>query len=331
MSDEAKAILEAQDPFWKRASEWHLTEEKLDTLQLNIGLRCNLVCKHCHVEAGPTRTETMSRETMEHCLNVYRTRGFSVIDITGGAPEMNPNFEWLIRSSRELGARTMVRSNLVILHDQAYQHLPELFAELGIVLVTSLPHYSKRTAEKQRGEGSFDQIISMLQHLNKLGYGTGGQAADGTPLELDLVYNPNGAFLPPDQAALERDYKQQLKANFDISFDNLFALANNPLGRFGDRLYKTGNFERYLGKLIEAFNPGTLPNMMCRRQLSVRWDGKLYDCDFNQAADLPCRGIQNIAELDFCAETPLQRDIVFGNHCYACCAGAGSSCGGATA
>lgn len=333
LSQEALDVMAEFPPFVSRVDgENCFTEESLGTLQMNVGLRCNLACKHCHVESSPARTETMSKETMEQCLQVVRDHGIGTIDITGGAPEMNPNYEWLIRQAAATGAKVMTRSNLVILEEPEYAHLPEVWAELGVVVIVSLPHYVKKSAENQRGEGTYDPIIAGLQRLNALGYGRGkGAGRDGKALELDLVYNPGGIFLPGDQAGLERDYKQQLSQEFGISFDHLFAIANNPNGRFGNALQKKGKLGKYMGKLVGAFNPGTVPTMMCRSQLSVGWDGRLYDCDFNQAAEMPCVAGGSIADYAADASRPLRRKIAFGQHCYGCTAGAGSSCGGATA
>lgn len=317
---QAQEIMDSFPPFFGRTDEeTRRTLGTLDVLQVNVGRLCNLACKHCHMEAGPQRTEVMSRETLQHCLDVCASRGFKTVDITGGAPEMNPGFEWFIREAAASGVDVIVRSNLVVLHDEPYAHLPETFAELGVTVFASLPHYSKRAAEKQRGTDTFDPVIAMLQKLNGLGYGA------GEGLVLNLVYNPGGAFLPPEQEALEREYRQKLAADFGIVFDNLFAIANNPLGRFGNRLCETGNLEGYMRKLVAAFNPQTVPAMMCRSQLSVGWDGALYDCDFNQAAGLPCKNGLTIADYAADPTLPLQRDIAFGNHCYACCAGSGSS------
>lgn len=326
IDEQARVTMDAFPPFLERVDDTlRCTNERLDVLQVNVGRLCNLACRHCHVEAGPQRTEIMARETLEQCLEVCGRYGFTTLDITGGAPEMNPHFEWFIRAATQRGLETIVRSNLIILQDQPYVHLPEVFADLGVIVFASLPHYTAKPVEKQRGADTFDGIIAQLQGLNKLGYGSG----DG--LVLNLVYNPGGAFLPPDQGALEKEYRQKLFDDFGIVFDNLFAIANNPLGRFGTLLQKTGNLEPYMDRLISAFNPATLPNMMCRNQLSVGWDGTLYDCDFNQAVGLSCTDGVTIADYAADSARPLRRDIVFGNHCYACCAGAGSSCGGATA
>ncbi len=333
LNEEAIEVIESFPAFRSRISDEEAhTCGDISTLQMNIGLKCNLACKHCHVESSPMREEEMSRETMEQCLKVVRDHDIAVIDITGGAPEMNPNYEWLIRAAAATGAKVMTRSNLVILRDPRYADLPELWAELGIVVIASLPHYVKKNAEKQRGDNTYDAIIEGIKRLNDLGYGQGeGRGSDGKTLELDLVYNPGGIFLPGDQAGLERDYKQELDEQFGIKFDHLFAIANNPNGRFGNRLQQTGNLEKYMDKLVLAFNPAAVPTMMCRSQLSVGWDGLLYDCDFNQAAEITCVDGDNIADLAEHPEKLLDREIAFGNHCYGCTAGAGSSCGGATA
>lgn len=324
--EEVNAALAKYPSFWEKVGEYRFTEEKLDTLQINIGLKCNFACKHCHVESSPARTEEMSRETLEQCLKVYRDRGFSVIDITGGAPEMNPNYEWFLREATAMGARVITRSNLAICELEGYESIPELWAELGVVVFASLPHYVKKTSEKQRGAGTFDPTIRVMQHLCELGYGKGeGFGPSGGKLELNLVFNPNGAVLPPDQAAMERDYKQRLAGDFGIRFDSLFCIANAPGGRFGESLLRTGNMDRYMNKLIGAFNPDTVPVMMCRTQLSVSWDGRLYDCDFNQAVGMPCRNGLTIADMAADPALPLKREIAFANHCYSCCAGAGSS------
>lgn len=328
----AQAVMMEFPPFIDRVGECEFTNDQLSTLQMNVGLKCNLACKHCHVESSPSRTEEMSKETMEHCIKVVRDHGFDVIDITGGAPELNPNYEWLIREAAATGAKVMTRSNLVVLEEPEHSHLPELWAELGITVIVSLPHYVKKNAERQRGEGTYDPIIEGLKRLNALGYGKGeGAGPGGKTLELDLVYNPGGMFLPGSQAGLERDYKHQLGEEYGIVFDNLFAIANNPNGRFANALQKKGKLGAYMQKLVDAFNPAAVPTMMCRSQISVGYDGRLYDCDFNQAAEMPCVDGGTIADLAANPDEPLKRKIAFGNHCYGCTAGAGSSCGGATA
>ncbi|MCD8316438.1 MAG: arsenosugar biosynthesis radical SAM protein ArsS [Eggerthellaceae bacterium] len=323
MSDlrkQAQKVIDSYPLFYERTDE--VTSHTVDhpsTLQINVGRLCNLSCRHCHMEAGPDRTEVMSDETLRACLDVARSYGFSTIDITGGSPEMNPGFEWFIEEASKLNAEIIVRSNLVILDEAAYSHLPEKYADLGISVYASLPHYTKKQSEKQRGDGTFDHTIKMLKRLNGLGYGK------GSGLVLNLVFNPSGALLPPNQQSLENDYRKRLGDDFGIEFDYLFAIANNPLGRFGERLYQTNNLNRYMDKLVSAFNPATLESMMCRNHLSVGWDGRLYDCDFNQAAGLPVKDGKTIADYAKNPGLGLKRKIVFGNHCYACCAGSGGS------
>ncbi len=325
-TEEALQAMSAVEPFAERVdADNSVTEDHLATMQINVGWKCNLVCKHCHVEAGPNREEEMSKEAMEACLKVFKDHDFDVMDITGGAPELNPNFEFLIKEAAATGKTVMVRSNLVILHEPEYAHLPQLYRDLGITLIASLPSYAKGKTDKMRGQGVYDKVISMLQKLNELGYGQ-----EGGP-ELDLVFNPAGAILPPSQEALEAEYKRRLSKEHGITFNNLFAITNNPLGRFGNFLADRGILEDYMNKLEGAFNPATLPGMMCRTQISIGYDGKIYDCDFNQAADLPCITGETIFDYVKKAGESLRRKIAFGNHCYACCAGSGSSCGGTTA
>ena len=296
-----------------------VTAEMLRVLQVNVGSLCNLSCKHCHIEADPKRTEVMTRETMQHVLRVLPN--FKTLDITGGSPEMNPNFRWLVDEAVKLGVHVIVRSNLVILTEKGYEEIPEFLADRKVEIVASLPYYSENDCDRQRGEGTFRAVISMLKKLNTLAY---GKKED---LTLDLVYNPGGAFLPPSQSELEKEYRHRLREGYGIEFTHLFTITNNPIGRFGKFLRRTGNFDRYMKRLYDAFNPSTLEGMMCRFQMSVGWDGKLYDCDFNQPLGLTINGPQNISEL----HKIHSRRIKFGNHCYACTAGSGSSCGGTTA
>ena len=295
-----------------------MTYEKLKVLQVNIGSLCNLSCKHCHIEAGPKRTEIMSRETMQHVLRILPN--FETLDITGGAPEMNSNFRWLVDEAVKSGIHVIVRSNLVILTEEGYGDIPKFLADRKVEIVASLPYYSENDCDRQRGTGTFKAVISMLKKLNALGYGKNEE------LILDLVYNPGGAFLPPNQNELEKEYRQRLREDYGIEFTHLFTITNNPIGRFREFLMRTKNFDRYMKRIYDAFNPSTLEGMMCRFQLSVGWDGKLYDCDFNQPLGLTINGPQNISEL----QEIHSRKIKFGNHCYACTAGSGSSCGGTT-
>lgn len=303
--------------------EFLKTLPKLATLQINVGMLCNLECKHCHVSAGPTRKEIMSREVLEACLEVFKKFGFKYIDITGGAPEMNPDFEWFVKESAKIAEKVIVRTNLVILLSEKYKHLMQVYKDNKINVVCSIPFYTKKNTDNQRGDGVFEKSMIVLKQLNELGYGTDPE------LVLDVVYNPNGAFLPPAQSAMEGIYKERLYTQFGVVFNNLYTITNNPIGRFGDFLNNNGILEEYMYTLYGAFNPGTVENMMCRDQISVSWDGSLYDCDFNQAVDIKMNGVNNIFDL---AKGNLDiREIKTGKHCYGCTAGAGSSCGGATA
>ena len=294
----------------------------MDVLQVNVGRLCNLACKHCHVEAGPHRTEVMSREVMGACLKAYKNWGFSTIDITGGAPEMNPNFRWFVEEAVKICGHVIVRSNMVIMLEDGYTDLPDFYAKNKVEVVVSLPHYKAKKTDSQRGANVFERSIEVLRRLNAVGYGKDPE------LVLNMVYNPTGAFFPPDQTAMEKEYKERLGADYGIVFNNLFTITNNPCGRFGQFLDRSGNLELYMKKLCDAFNPATLEGMMCRFQISVGWDGKVYDCDFNQAMGIEISTGENIFEI---AEKPYEpRQIVFDKHCYACTAGAGSSCGGTT-
>ena len=293
------------------------TEEYLDVLQMNIGRKCNLICKHCHVNAGPVRTEEMSREVMDDCLAFAKEQKIATIDITGGAPEMNPNLEYLIEESSKICNHVIVRTNLVILLDEAYKYLIEVYAKNKVEIVCSLPYYRAAEMDKVRGDGSFDKAIEVLRCLNATGYGKSPE------LVLNMVYNPAGAFFPPDQEAMEKEYKQRLFTDFGIKFNNLYTLYNNQMGRFGAFLRNSGNLKRYMKKLFDAFNADTVEALMCRTQISVDYDGQLYDCDFNLAAGLTVIGEQKISDV---TGKPYQvRKIRMDKHCYACTAGAGSS------
>lgn len=293
------------------------TEEYLDVLQMNIGRKCNLICKHCHVNAGPVRTEEMSREVMDDCLAFAKEQKIATIDITGGAPEMNPNLEYLIEESSKICNHVIVRTNLVILLDEAYKYLIEVYAKNKVEIVCSLPYYRAAEMDKVRGDGSFDKAIEVLRCLNATGYGKSPE------LVLNMVYNPAGAFFPPDQEAMEKEYKQKLLQDFGIEFNSLYTLYNNPMGRFGAFLQRSGNLKRYMKKLFDAFNADTVGALMCRTQISVDYDGQLYDCDFNLAAGIPVVGNQKIFDV---TGKPYQvRKIRMDKHCYACTAGAGSS------
>lgn len=319
----AEEVLASFPAFEQHVPEaYRYTADQLVTLQINIGYKCNLACKHCHLQCGPSRTEMMSREVMQACLDAYKVGGFSSVDITGGAPELHPDYPWLLEQFAQLGVRPMCRTNLCILTDPAYEHFAQLYADYDVQLVASMPAFVARKCDKIRGEGTFDANLVALRKLNELGFGTGEHS-------LTLVYNPAGAVLPGDQASMEAEFKQRLAADYGIHFDSLIAIANNPSGRFAKRLNEKGTLGHYMQKLIGAFNEATCPGMMCRTQISVDWQGKVYDCDFNQALGLEIETEQTI--FDFAQAAPAKRHIVFGNHCYGCTAGAGSSCGGATA
>jgi radical SAM/Cys-rich protein len=294
--------------------------KSVEILQLNITYKCNLACHHCHVGSSPKRTEMMSKETLQKCLQIIKTTAsINTVDITGGAPEMNPHLEWFIKEVSKLNKRLLVRSNLVILLGDEYSHLIDVFSDNKVEIVGSLPCYLEENVCQQRGKGIFEQSIRALQILNQKGYGNGKSEKN-----LNLVYNPVGAYLPGPQAELEKDYKAHLKENYNISFDHLFCLTNMPIGRYRDDLERSGELAKYEQELLDAYNPEAVENVMCRTTISVRWDGKLYDCDFNQVLDLP------IGEIDhFDVRKLASRDIIVGDRCFACVAGAGSSCQGA--
>lgn len=303
---------------------WRVTDDAPGIVQVNITAKCNLACAHCHVESSPKRTEAMSHEVLEAILKVVRERGMRTIDITGGAPEMHPEIEWFLRQAVQAADRVMLRSNLVILRDPAYVHLLDVYEELGIELVASLPNVFAAQADAQRGGHTFDDTLDLLRELNERGYGK-----DGVHI-LDVAFNPQEPVLPPEQDKLEGMYRRRL-GDLGIVFDNLFAMANNPIGRYGASLIDSGAFDNYLDTLIDSFNPDACEGMMCRHQLSVGWDGRVYDCDFNQALGLAAHDAQGSPTIfDYAedSERPLKRPIAFGNHCYACTAGFGSSCSG---
>ena len=309
----------------KETNQFPLRPASLDILQINVGYMCNQVCEHCHVDAGPDRTEIMTRETMELCLEVIRNTGANTLDLTGGAPEMNPDFRWFVDEASKAGIKDfIVRSNLTIMRaNKKYHDLPQFFKEHNVHVVSSMPHWTRGKTDKQRGDGVFDASIKALQELNAVGYGL-----PGSDLRLDLVYNPTGAFLPGDQASMEKDFKKALLEDFGIQFHNLFAITNLPIARFLDYLIASENYEDYMYSLVEAYNPAAVKNVMCTNTISVSWDGWLYDCDFNQMLDLKLAGkVKHIK--DYNEELLSNRDIIISQHCYGCTAGAGSSCQGA--
>ncbi len=299
----------------------------LEIFQVNVGKMCNQVCKHCHVDAGPTRKEIMTRETMTDCLRALEESGASTVDITGGAPEMNPHFRWFVEEIRKQGKKVIDRCNLtIIMANPSYRDLPQFFAKHKVYVVSSLPYYDKRNTDRQRGDGVFDDSIEALKLLNQVGYGK-----TGSGLELDLVYNPVGAFLPANQEALETDFKRELKSHFDVEFNHLYAITNMPINRFKEFLIQSENYEAYMEKLINAFNPTAAKGVMCRNTISVSWDGYLYDCDFNQMLDMKIESggkPLHIKNVDW--EQLAKREILIDQHCFGCTAGSGSSCGGTT-
>jgi radical SAM/Cys-rich protein len=308
----------------KQSNQFPLRPSKIEILQINVGYMCNQVCAHCHVDAGPDRKEIMTIETMEQILEVLKTTKVTTLDLTGGAPEMNPNFRWFVEEASKIGVKDfIVRSNLtIILANKKYHDLPEFFAKHNIHVISSLPYYKKEKTDKQRGDGVFDKSIQALQILNKVGYGK-----ENSNLKLDLVYNPSGAFLPTDQMALQHDFKKALKEDFDIDFNSLFAITNLPISRFLDYLINSDNYEDYMYSLVEAYNPKAVQNVMCKNTISVSWDGYLYDCDFNQMLGLKVAASEKHIS-QFNEENLTNRNIIISQHCYGCTAGAGSSCQG---
>lgn len=306
----------------KAMDHFPLKPIQIDTLQINIGKMCNQVCKHCHVDAGPDRKEIMTQETMQQCLEVIENSPIKTIDLTGGAPEMNPNFRWFVQELYQLGKKIIVRCNLtIILANPTYSDLPDFFKKYSVYVASSLPYFSARRTDAQRGDGVFEKSIKALKMLNAVGYGK-----VGANLELDLVYNPSGAFLPGDHGGLEKEFKNKLKEEYGIEFNKLLVITNLPVSRFLEYLVNSGNYEDYMSELANAFNPMAAEGVMCRNILSVGWDGHLYDCDFNQMLELKIKSIEHIAQFDL--NQLSNREIILNQHCYGCTAGAGSSCSG---
>lgn len=314
------------DLVFKKTGKEYLTATGVEIFQVNIGKMCNQVCKHCHVDAGPDRKEIMTRETMSLCLDIISTYDIPVVDITGGAPELNPQFKWFVTEIKKLNKHVMVRSNLTILDSNGFEDYAEFLAKNKTELVSSLPFYKQGFTDRQRGEGVFLKSIKVIQRLNSYGYGK-----ENSELKLHFVYNPVGAYLPGEQTALEAEYKRELWKNHQVTFNNLYTITNMPISRFLDYLLSSGNYQDYMEKLINAFNPAAALNVMCRNTLSVGWDGYLYDCDFNQMLELTMNhGAPNHLR-DFDLNKIRGRRIVTGRHCFGCTAGSGSSCAGATA
>ncbi|MGH8007634.1 MAG: arsenosugar biosynthesis radical SAM (seleno)protein ArsS [Candidatus Binatia bacterium] len=300
----------------------------IDTVQINVGKLCNQACVHCHVDAGPKRTEIMDRRTAELALDLARAAGAQTVDVTGGAPELNPSFRFIVQQARREGRHVMDRCNLTVLFEPGQEDLIEFLAEMAVEIVASLPCYLEENVDKQRGRGVYEKSVEALRRLNAVGYGQ-----EGSGLMLNLVYNPVGAHLPPPQEKLEADYKRELGARFGLRFNHLYTLTNMPIARFAHMLQREGRLDAYLELLATAFNPTTLAGLMCRHLISVSWDGFLYDCDFNQMLDLRLGNGKPLRLGELPAPELVQhlarRDIILDSHCYGCTAGAGSSCGGA--
>ncbi|MHB1544744.1 MAG: arsenosugar biosynthesis radical SAM (seleno)protein ArsS [Gammaproteobacteria bacterium] len=322
------AVLKPTRPSFTAVLESHqLTLERAvgTTLQINVGKRCNQACHHCHVDAGPLRTEIMNAETVARVIALMtQSRQIQTLDITGGAPELNPHFRSLVRAGRERGLHVIDRCNLTVLSEPGQEDTADFLAGQGVHIIASLPCYSKENVERQRGKGVFEPSIRALRALNALGY------ASDPALILDLVYNPVGPSLPPEASALEQRYKEELAEHYGIAFNQLLVMTNLPISRFLHLLLREGRYEAYLDLLVQSFNPATVPHLMCQNTLSVSWDGRLFDCDFNQMLEDPMAGqptLWSLESLDELAGRPVQT----GSHCFGCTAGHGSSCGGSLA
>jgi radical SAM/Cys-rich protein len=295
----------------------------IEVLQVNVGKLCNQTCRHCHVDAGPDRREIMSHETLTECLAVLARTDIPVVDITGGAPELNPHFRWFVEEVRRLGRHVIDRCNLTVLLTRGQEDLPGFLAGHEVEIIASLPCYLEKNVDAQRGEGVFERSLAAFRRLNALGY---GHSESGRVL--NLVYNPLGPSLPPPQKQLEADYRRELAARYEVYFNRLYTITNMPISRFLDDLLTSGRYEAYLEKLLATFNPAAVAGVMCRTTLSVDWQGRLHDCDFNQMLDLGLRPDLPQHIRDFDAERLATRRIITGRHCYGCTAGAGSSCQG---
>ena len=306
----------------KEAGVSQLKSDRIEILQVNLGKLCNMTCEHCHVDAGPDRREVMQRPEINACIGVLREHPeIRTLDLTGGAPEMNPHFRDLVVAAKELGRHVIDRCNLTILLAKGFEYLPEFLAHHQVEIVASLPCYLEENTDAQRGEGAYSKSIDALLQLNSLGYGV-----EGSGLVLTLVYNPVGPSLPPDQAQLESDYRRELDQRFGISFNRLFTITNMPVSRYLEFLLRTGTYEAYMGKLIAAFNPAAINGLMCRNTISVGWDGRLYDCDFNQMLELAVEPSLPRTIHEFGYNRLAHREIIVGQHCYGCTAGSGSGC-----
>ncbi len=304
----------------------------IDTLQVNVTLKCNQACLHCHVDSSPKRTEQMNKETVDKCLEILANhRQINNLDITGGAPELNPHFDYFVLEAKKLGKHVMVRHNLTVTIDgdpttyESKMYLPKFYAENEVEVISSLPYYQEYFTDKQRGKGVFQKSLDSLKMLNELGYGN-----ENGKLILDLVYNPVGAFLPASQQSLETDFKKELWEKYKLKFNRLYTITNMPIHRFKEWLERTESYNDYMEKLINAFNPSAAEGIMCRSLLSVSYDGKIYDCDFNQMLDFQIFTNKPMTVFNFDYNKLVNREIIFDSHCFGCTAGSGSSCGGAT-
>jgi len=303
---------------------FQLRSRGVEVFQINLGKMCNQVCIHCHVDAGPDRKEIMTRATMNQCLKALKKSDAGTIDITGGAPEMNPDFRWFVEELSKLNRKIIVRCNLtIIVAGKEYNDLPEFFRKHNIELISSLPSFGERETDLQRGEGVFNDSVKALKMLNGVGYGI-----KGSGLFLHMVYNPGGTCLPCNEKAMQAQFKSELKKHFDIEFNDLFAFTNIPVSRFLNFLVESGNLTSYMKKLVNSFNPAAAEKVMCRNTISVGWDGCLYDCDFNQMLELKVNTTSRPHVSEYSEKELNNREIVVNQHCYGCTAGAGSSCGG---
>ncbi len=307
------------------AHGFDLRSTGVEILQVNVGKLCNQACKHCHVDASPTRTEIMSRQVIEACLDALRTYKIPTLDITGGAPELIPDFRYFVTEARKTLGKIIIRHNLTVMFEEGQRDLPEFFRENEVEVVSSLPYFLQQQTDAQRGTGVFDKSVEALKKLNAVGYGIDEK------LILNLVYNPVGAFLPPVQESIEADFRRELKGRYDITFNNLYTITNMPIARYLDWLRSSRNEESYMQKLTRAFNPSTVAGLMCRNTLSVDWRGNLYDCDFNQMLEISVSEKVPQTIFDFTPEKLINREIKTAAHCFGCTAGAGSSCGGTVA
>ena len=317
--EEQKKLLSTYNTSFSTKVDSFLPALSLKTFQINVGRWCNQTCRHCHVDASPKRTEAMNHTTAERCIQLIESiPSIQTVDITGGAPEGNPEFTYLVKESKRLGKHVIDRCNLTILEEEGFEYLYEFLSSQNIEIIASLPHFARSRTDSQRGKGVFDKSIIALQKLNKLGYGKN--------ISLSLVYNPTGLFLSSSQLQLEREFKENLFEQFGIIFNNLYCINNLPINRFLNSLYNGGKFNEYMDVLCTAYNPATLEGLMCRHQISIGYDGTIYDCDFNQMLELPSEKVGHIDNFDL--DRFLGRNIVLANHCFGCTAGAGSSCGG---